>query len=91
MNQVQIYGKTFDTETVQAARETVADAWAKNAQAIRDHDEYASHVTEHKKEENLRNGLAFAESIRRGGQDSSFTVGQRILYELTGECVALLP
>lgn len=91
MSQTQIYGKTFSTETVQAAREAVADAWAKNAQAIRDHDEYASHVTEKTKEQNMHNGLAFAESIRRGEQDGSFTVGQRLLHELTGECTALLP
>lgn len=91
MAQIQIYGGTFDAETVQTARESVAKWWANNSLAIRQEDHYASHVTAEQKDENLRKGLAFAESIAKGEQDGSFTVAQRIYELLTGKCVALLP
>lgn len=89
--EIQIYGAKFDSETVQAARENVAKWWANNSRAIRQEDYYASHVTTEQKDENLRKGLAFAESIAKGEQDGNFTVAQRIYELLTGKCVALLP
>jgi hypothetical protein len=81
----------YPTETLQAARETVADWWAANAREIRETDPYAPHVTEEQKDQLLADSLANAEKIRRGELDNNFTIWQRINLALTGECVALLP
>ncbi len=82
---------SFSPSKVQAARETVADWWAQNSYAIRREDPYASHVTEEVKEQSLTRGLDFAKSIRQGKQDHCFTILQRLIVELTGDCPAFLP
>lgn len=81
----------FTPEQIQAARETVANWFIENARAIRREDEYADHVTESKKDEDLNQRIEWAERLRAGLCDGNFTARQRIYYELTGECVALLP
>jgi len=68
----------------------VADNWKSNAIAIRESDDYASHVTEATKDLRLEQGLRLAEYVRLGHVES-FTMSQRINTYLTGECIALLP
>lgn len=80
------------TETqIQRAREKVAADWRKMARAIRETDDYAPHVTEAEKDARFRKDKSFAADIEAGLVDHNFTVAQRIWFELTGECVALLP
>ena len=83
-------GEIVTGDRLTAALNAVADDWAENARAIRREDRYASHVTEDRKDENLAQGLAYAEKIRRG-EATGFTTWQRVNTALTGECVALLP
>lgn len=82
-------GEIVTGDRLQKALNTVADFWADNARAIRKENRYASHVTEDRKEKNLKDQLERAEQIR-GGDIGSFTIWQRVNTELTGECVALL-
>lgn len=77
--------------TMQHARDHVADWKRESAFAIRKEDEYASHVTDQKKEEYFRNALLVADEIRQGTHDGAFWCRQRMHEFLTGECVALLP
>lgn len=72
------------------ARNKVADDWKQNAYAVREDDDYAQHITEQQKDFFLFQSLQLAEEIR-WGNESSFTVWQRINTELTGECIAFLP
>lgn len=71
------------------ACKTVADDWRKLGHAIRQDDQYASHVTEAQKEKALADMLAIAERLEKG-EIGSFTLWQRVNYELTGECVPFL-
>lgn len=82
-------GEIVTGERLQVALNAVADDWARMAHAIRNEDAYADHVTEAEKAEDLVDGLAYAERIRRGDV-KNFTVWQRVDTELTGQCVALL-
>ncbi len=82
-------GEVITGPRLDAALNKVADDWAALCHAIREKDAYASHVTEEMKDRDLDDGLAFAESIRKG-ETTGFTTWQRINAELTGECVALL-
>ena len=68
----------------------VADFWRDNAIAIRESDDYASHVTEARKDENMNSQIRSSEYIRAGHVES-FTISQRVNTYLTGECIALLP
>lgn len=81
----------FTPDAIQKAREAVADFFALNAWAIHKDDEYGPHVTAEEKKEALEKRLAWSEAVRRGEADHNFAAAQRIWFELTGECVALLP
>lgn len=83
-------GEIVSGSRLQAALDTVANWYCDNAYAIREQDEYASHVTEETKEQRLREGLLKAERIRTGDIDN-LSIRQRIDTVLTGKCVALLP
>ena len=88
--------KTHNNKTVSEAdliraRNHVADWKVNNAKAIREQDDYASHVSEETKDFLLCKGLDCAEEIREGKRDHEFWVWQRLNTFLTGECVALLP
>lgn len=80
----------FKKSDIQKARGVVADNAIKSAHEIRKGD-YASHVTEDKKEEILQEDLKQAELIRSGKLDHNFTIWQRMQYVLTGECIPFLP
>lgn len=82
-------GQRIKGDRLRDALNTVANDWARMTHAIRVQDDYASHVTEKHKDNNLANGLALAEEIR-GGAIDSFTIWQRVNTVLTGECVAFL-
>ena len=84
-------GEIVKGKRLQDALEKVADKWASNARAIRENDDYAPHVTEEKKDLNLKRHLAYAEGIRTGENVNNFTIWQRVNTELTGDCVALPP
>ena len=83
-------GDVITGEKLQAALDIVADKHIENAHAIRKEDCYASHVTEQRKDQNLKKGLALAESIR-AGNETGFWCLQRLNYEITGESVPMLP
>ena len=82
-------GEKVTGQKLAEALGAVADDWAALGRAIRDADDYASHVTEAQKDENLRRDLERAKEIRKGFVES-FTIAQRLNEKLTGECVALL-
>lgn len=73
----------------QACREVAAD-WRALAYAIRKDDNYASHVTEETKEQELQRMLTQADDIETG-KVTNFTIAQRVHYKMTGECVPFLP
>lgn len=74
---------------MQNALNKVADDWERAAYEIRKEDAYAEHVTEDEKDQYLQEMINQAEEIRNG-KVKSFTIWQRVNYELTGECVAFL-
>jgi len=84
-------GEIVDGDRLQTACESVAHWAEQNAYAIRNEDEYASHVTEAEKDEYLRQDLEWAEKIRKQENLHNFSVWQRVNAELTGKCVAFLP
>ncbi len=77
-------------EITQEVREIVANNAIKSAHVIRKGD-YASHVTEDRKESILQENLKQAELIRSGKLDHNFTIWQRMQYVLTGESIPFLP
>lgn len=81
----------YPPEQLQAARDAVAEDWRELHRSIRKSDDYADHVTEEQKDDNLRRALATADGISAGKFDNQFWAWQRINLKLTGECVALLP
>jgi len=82
---------SFPPADVQSARECVAQKKEESARKILKENQYASHVTQERKENNLILAFEMAEDIREGKLDHNFTIWQRIYMELTGECVAFLP
>lgn len=84
-------GSVITGEALTKALNTVADKMIQMYRSIRSEDNYASHVTEEKKEFNLLKGLNYAEEVRKGDHLNNFTIWQRVNTVLTGECVALLP
>lgn len=83
-------GEIVTGPRLQDALNAVADDWATLGRDIREQDHYASHVSEEKKDEDLRRMLNGADAVRRG-EVNSLTIWQRVNEKLTGECVALLP
>ena len=64
-----------------------ADNRIKLANAIREEDAYAPHVTEQQKEDDMLDMLESAERIRAGTEKMGFWLWQLINTQLTGECV----
>lgn len=83
-------GDIVTGDKLQDALNHVADRYAASAHAMRESDDYASHVTESTKDENLHQGLKLADNVRKGHVED-FTTRQRINTYLTGECIAFLP
>lgn len=79
-----------DNQQLIEACEKVARQYEKLALATRNGDSYAAHVTEAQKHLNLNRAYMWAEQIRKRGNLNNFTVWQKVNYELTGECPALL-
>ena len=67
----------------------VAQDWRDLAHAIREENDYASHVTEAQKDSARDEMLRRADEIEKGEIDN-LTIWQRVNTALTGECVALL-
>jgi hypothetical protein len=66
-------------------------AWMReNARATRKSDDYASHVTEEKKDKILVARLQLADEVERGEHLHTFWCWQRVNEILTGECVGFL-
>lgn len=84
-------GEIVTGERLQRALSSVAADWRANAHAIYQEDEYASHVTQETKDNDLAKRLAFADAIETGEENGGFTIWQRVNDYLTGECVAFLP
>lgn len=63
-------GRVIAGQQFQNAINYVADAWALNACKMRISDNYASHVTEMRKDEILNRSLRYAENIRKGHLES---------------------
>ena len=82
-------GEIIEGERLQIALNAVADDWRDIALRIHESGDYASHVTQERKDANLERDLAFAEEIRNGGR-FGFTIWQRVNTKLTGECVGFL-
>lgn len=82
-------GEIVEGEMLEIALKKVAEDWRKNAMEIRK-GQYAFHITESEKDEILKNSLEFADLIERG-EANSFTIWQRVNFELTGETIAFLP
>ena len=81
----------FPLEEIQKAQNAVADQCARSAYKTYIEDEYAKHVTRDTKQENLEADLLASRQIRAGEKNQEFWVWQRLIYQLTGESVALLP
>ena len=79
----------YPKEELQKARADVAKDWREIAHSVRKNDEYASHVSESKKDELLTKALNTADEIEAGKLDHQFWAWQRINQKLTGECVPL--
>lgn len=71
-----------------AACAKVANDWRGLARAIRKENRYAPHVADETKEKSMLAMLARADEIE-AGDTASFTIWQRVNFELTDECVAL--
>ena len=84
-------GELIEGEKLQVALNHVADWYVEHAEAVRNEDCYANHVTIEQKEKYLAEGLEHAEAVRDGKTLHNFTTWQRVNEFLTGECVALLP
>lgn len=84
-------GEIISGNRLSDALNAVADWYKDNAFAIYRKDEYASHVTEECKEENLYQQLQQAKRIRTGNEHCGFWLWQRINTELTGNCIGFLP
>lgn len=82
-------GEIVKGKKLDKALNHIADFWMNNSKAIRAEDDYASHVTEETKDLRLKQGLAYAESVR-AGHIEDFTSQQRLNTYLTGDCIALL-
>lgn len=82
---------SYDTKTLEKARDTVANDWRELGHAIRTEDSYGPQITEKEKDQFLAKHLSYAEEIRIGKHDHNFTILQRLILELSGECVAFLP
>lgn len=91
-----LYFRTHEDKLVsgnklQAALDKVGDDWLRMALAVYAEDDYADHVTEDRKIDNLLRDVETSRAIRRGDKMHNFTIAQRINTALTGECIALLP
>jgi len=84
-------GEKVSGEKLQKALNQVADDMIELENRIREGDEYASHVSEKTKDENLKKGIELAERVRKGEKMGNMTIAQRINQKLTGETVAILP
>lgn len=84
-------GELVRGKRLQQAIDSVADEWERMARAIRQEDDYASHVAEKTKELRLQEGIQTSRRIRNGTEPMGFWLWQRINTELTGECVPFLP
>lgn len=84
-------GDTVKGERLATALNEVADDMVEIQNRIREEDEYASHVTEAEKDENLDRGLKYAEEVRQGQHLGNMTIAQRVNQKLTGESVPILP
>lgn len=73
---------------LQKALNKVATDWENLGFAIKKSNDYAPHVSEQVKKNNLKKHLETANEIRFG-IINSFTIWQRVNEELTGKCVAL--
>jgi hypothetical protein len=84
------FGEVVTGERLQEALNHVADEHEHLAHAIFEKDNYAAHVTQEKKETNLRQDLEYAEQVRKGIAKPSFCLWQRLNTYLTGECAGFL-
>lgn len=83
-------GEIVTGERLVTALNQVADERIELYKRIRIEDAYADHVSEETKDQILASDIQYAESIRKG-EINDLTAWQNLNYELTGECVALLP
>ena len=83
-------GRTITGKELQNARLHVSAFFEDNALSVRQHDKYASHVSEGEKDHYLTRDLIYADEIAKGEHDNNFTIWQRMNEFITGECVALL-
>ena len=83
-------GQIVKGKALKKALNAVADDLVKLAYDIRKEDAYTSHVTNEEKTIILRDGLTYAEQVRKG-EITDLTFYQRLNTKLTGECIGLLP
>lgn len=86
-------GKTYTGQQLLDACAVVGKFYKDNAWSIWHSDDYADHVTQERKDQDLNDQLEFAVKVARGDSDvcSGLSVAQRINVELCGECPAILP
>ena len=82
-------GEEVTGERLNRALNNVAEELIQLYNLIYKEDEYAAHVTEEIKLQDLKNGLFRAEDVRKGVL-KSFMDWQLVDTELTGECITFL-
>lgn len=82
-------GEVVTGQRLKAALNKVANDWATLARDIRDEDDYAEHVSERTKDEDMLAMLEKADRIRKG-EVNNFAIWQRVNTVLTGKCVDLM-
>lgn len=88
MNFTTANGEKVTGDRLLKALDRVACKIETQAHLLREEDPYASHVPEGVKDDRLAADLKLAQAVR-GGEVKSFTIWQRVNYELTGESVPL--
>lgn len=78
-------------ELLNSALNKVADDMILLAEAIREEDAYASHISEQEKDQYMADDIEHAERVRLGEGLNNFTIWQRVNEVLTNECVSFLP